>query len=260
MQHNLMSVITTRLLILIGVLMLCACVTEMEGRRLSQGDAKKALELHIKLASGYVENKNRESARHHLKKAFEIDKNSVGASAVLARLYELEGEPKLAEEQYRRVLRQDRNLTEARNYYGLFLYRGQRYEEALEEFEKAAEDLAYLERAEVLVNVGRTSAKLGNTARAESAFAHANLLKPKLTAPYIELADLNFQKKEYAEAKRYLDQYASLRNHTARSLLLGIRIERIFGNKDKEASYALLLKNRFPYSKEYLEYKQTMSY
>ena len=260
MQHNLMSVIVTRLLILIGALMLCACVTEMEGRRVANVDAKKALELHIKLASGYVQKKNRESARHHLKKAYEIDKNSVGASAVLARLYELEGEPKLAEEQYRRVLRQDKNFTEARNYFGLFLYRAQRYEEAFKEFELAGEDLAYVERAEVLTNVGRTATKLGNTARAESAFAHANLLNPKLTAPYIELADLNFQKKEYAESKRYLDQYASLRNHTARSLLLGIRIERIFGNKDKEASYALSLKNRFPYSKEYLEYKQTMSY
>lgn len=260
MQHNLMSVIVTRLLILIGALLLCACVTEMEGRRVANVDAKKALELHIKLASGYVQKKNRESARHHLKKAYEIDKNSVGASAVLARLYELEGEPKLAEEQYRRVLRQDKNFTEARNYFGLFLYRAQRYEEAFKEFELAGEDLAYVERAEVLTNVGRTATKLGNTARAESAFAHANLLNPKLTAPYIELADLNFQKKEYAESKRYLDQYASLRNHTARSLLLGIRIERIFGNKDKEASYALSLKNRFPYSKEYLEYKQTMSY
>lgn len=260
MQHNLMSFIVTRLLILIGALLLCACVTEMEGRRVANVDAKKALELHIKLASGYVQKKNRESARHHLKKAYEIDKNSVGASAVLARLYELEGEPKLAEEQYRRVLRQDKNFTEARNYFGLFLYRAQRYEEAFKEFELAGEDLAYVERAEVLINVGRTATKLGNTARAESAFAHANLLNPKLTAPYIELADLNFQKKEYAESKRYLDQYASLRNHTARSLLLGIRIERIFGNKDKEASYALSLKNRFPYSKEYLEYKQTMSY
>ena len=88
--------------------------------------------------------------------------------------------------------------------------------------------------------------------------AWAKALSARAVLP--NLVELNFQKKEYAESKRFLDQYASLRNHTARSLLLGIRIERIFGNKDKEASYALLLKNRYPYSKEYLEYKQTMSY
>ena len=88
MQHNLMFAIVTRLLVLMSILMLSACVTEMEGRRVSSVDEEKALELHIKLASGYVQKKNRESARHHLKKAFEIDKNSTGASAVLARLYE----------------------------------------------------------------------------------------------------------------------------------------------------------------------------
>lgn len=259
MRTHLLGIIRY-LAILTCVLLLAACVTEMNKRSVSSADKNKALELHIKLASGYIQKKNRESARHHLRKAFEIDKNSVGASAAMARLYELEGEPKLAEEQYKRVLRQDKNFTEARNFYGLFLYRAQRYEEAYKEFELASEDLGYADRGEILVNVGRTAAKLGNLARAESAFAHAGLLNAKLSAPYIELADINFQKKEYAESKRYLDQYASMRNHTARSLLLGIRIERIFGNKDKEASYLLLLKNRYPYSKEYLEYKQTMSY
>lgn len=260
MQKKSIYAVTAHLWILMSVFFLSACVTEMEKRSLTTVDKQKALELHIQLASGYVQKKNRESARHHLKKAEEIDRNSVGAAAVMARLYELEGEPKLAEEQYRRVLRQSRNFTEARNYFGLFLYRGMRYEEAYKEFERASEDLAYVDRADVLVNVGRTAAKLGNIARAESAFAHANLLKPKLTVPYIELAELNFEKREYAESKRFLDQYSSMRNHTARSLLLGIRIERIFGNKDREASYALLLRNNFPYSKEYLEYKQTMSY
>ncbi|HEY7884529.1 MAG TPA: type IV pilus biogenesis/stability protein PilW, partial [Cellvibrionaceae bacterium] len=39
-------------------------------------------------------------------------------------------------------------------------------------------------------------------------------------------------------------------------LLLGIKIERIFGNNDKEASYALMLKNLYPYSPENLEYTQ----
>jgi type IV pilus assembly protein PilF len=38
--------------------------------------------------------------------------------------------------------------------------------------------------------------------------------------------------------------------------MLGIQLEKVFGNKDKEASLALILKNNFPYSKEYLEYKQ----
>lgn len=261
MQANLTFSITKALSLVVCVLLLLtACVTETNSRSAVKVDKEKALELHIQLASGYIQKKNRESARHHLRKAFDLDKNSVEATAVMARLYELEGEPKLAEEYYKRALGRKKDFTEARNYYGLFLYRSKRYEDAYKEFEIAAEDLAYDDRAKVLVNVGRTALKLGNMMRAESAFSHANLLDPKLSSPLIELAEINFLNKEYAESKRYLDQYVLLVQPSARSLLLGIRIERIFDNKDKEASYALLLKNRFPYSKEYLEYKQTMSY
>lgn len=263
MQTTLMITVAKFRVALIGLLLLLtlgACVTETNSRSNISIDKEKALELHIKLASGYIQKKNRESARHHLRKAFELDKNSFGAAAAKARLYELEGEPKLAEEQYKQVLRRNKDFTEARNGYGLFLYRAKRYEDAYTEFEQAAADLDYDDRAQVLVNVGRTAFKLGNLERAESAFAHASILNPKLSAPFIELAEIYFEKKEYAEAKRHLDQYAVMKNSSPRSLLLGIRIERIFGNRDKEASYVLQLKNRFPYSKEYLEYKQTMSY
>ena len=65
----------------------------------------------------------------------------------------------------------------------------------------------------------------------------------------------SIKKGEFADAKRFLDVYSRNARQSARSLWLGIRIERIFGNKDKEASYALALKNLHPYSREYLEYK-----
>jgi type IV pilus assembly protein PilF len=71
---------------------------------------------------------------------------------------------------------------------------------------------------------------------------------------------MSFINQEYAEAKKHLDRYQALGQQSARALLLGIRLERVFGNKDQEASYLLVLKNRYPYSKEYLEYKQTMMY
>lgn len=245
---------------LLSSVLLSGCVTEFDKPRNVSIDKDKALELHISLAEGYIQKKNRDSARHHIEKAFNLNKNSVAAIATLAALYDLEGEPVRAEESYKKALKLDKKYTKGRNSYGLFLYRQKRYEEALVEFELAAADLAFSGRAEVLVNVGRTSAKLGNQVRAESAFSHAAVLDPKLAPPYLELAEIYLLKKEYAEAKQSLDQYSALRQHSARSLLIGIRIERVFGNKDKEASYGLVLKNRFPYSKEYLEYKRTLNY
>ena len=69
--------------------------------------------------------------------------------------------------------------------------------------------------------------------------------------------------KAYPASKDYFDRYAKLvkesgQPQSARSLWLGIRLERVFGNKDAEASLALQLKNNHPYSPEYLEYQNSL--
>jgi type IV pilus assembly protein PilF len=220
-------------------------------------DRERALETHIQLAHGYIENNNRESARHHLRRSFDIDRNSAGAMGAMAMLYQLEGEPEMAETYFKRTLRRDRNATRTRNNYGVFLYNQERYQEAFQQFERVVADLDYDHRAQGLVNLGRAALKLGNAERAESAFKHATVLDRNLSSAFIELADLSFQNENYADAKRYLDNFTRLTQQTPRSLWLGIRIERIFGNRDREASYALALRNLYPYSKEHLEYIQS---
>ncbi len=262
MQNNnlLLTIKQIILCVLIGLL-LNGCVTEQtSGAEKKAPDKNKALDLHVQMALGYIEKGNRESARHHLKKAYAIDGDNVPATGAMAMLYLLEGEPTLAEEQFKLAIKRDKKFTQVRNSYGVFLFNQKRYEEAYEEFEKAAADLAFNNRAEVLINVGRTALKLGKTVRAQSAFEHATILDRNSVQAYAELADIHFQKQEYAEAKKYLDVYARVNSHTAKTLLLAIRLEKVFGNKDKEASLAIELKNRFPYSKEYLDYKQNSGY
>ena len=256
-----MRLLKLTLVSVVVVMFLAGCVAEKKGsteKAERHVDTVKSLELHIKLAQGYIEKGNRESARHHLRKAAEIDKNSADAMETLARLYQLEGEPALAEETYKKAIKRKKNFTLANNNYGVFLFGAKRYEEALAQFELAASDLDYDGRAAALVNVGRTALLLGKNERAKAAFEHAAVLDKGMAEPHIELADISFQRQEYADAKKHLDRYQALGQQSARALLLAIRLERIFGNKDKEASYLLVLKNRFPYSKEYLEYKQTM--
>ena len=262
MQMNkLIKLLKLTLMSCIAVVVFSGCAaqnTGKTGKAVSQVNTTKALELHIQLANGYIDKGNRESARHHLRKAADISKNSPEATEALARLYQLEGEPELAEKTFKKALQLKKHFTLANNNYGVFLFGAKRYEEALGQFEIAASDLDYDGRASALVNVGRTSLLLGKNERAKAAFEHASVLDRGIPDPHIELAEMNFLQQDYAEAKRYLDRYQALGQQSARALLLGIRLERIFGNKDKEASYVLVLKNRFPYSKEYLEYKQTM--
>ena len=239
--------------------LLISCVTQTTDGKEKVVDKKKALDLHIQMALGYVDKGNRESARHHLNKAFEIDKNSVPATNAMAMLYQLEGEPALAEEQFKLAIKRDKKFTQAHNGYGIFLYNNQRYQEAFTQFELAAADLGYSDRSQVLTNVGKTAIKIGNVTRAKAAFEHACILDRNNASAYLELAEINFDRQEYADSKRNIDSYLSLADHSARSLSLSIRLERVFGNRDKEASLAMMLKSKFPYSKEYLDYKQKNS-
>lgn len=239
-------------------MLLVGCVSQRSGGA-QEVDLDKALEAYVKLAIGYIENRNRESARHHLRKAFELDKNSAQATAAQALLYQIEGETELAEENFKRALRLDPDLSQARNNYASFLYAHERYQEAFEEFTRVSRNLDYNNRDLALLNLGRTALKMGNKERAKAAFEHAYNLNPRIPSLLLELAQISFEEEDYALAKRYLDRYGDLARQSAQSLLLNIKIERIFGNKDKESSHAMALKNRFPYSKEYLEYKREMS-
>ncbi|MBK8186585.1 MAG: type IV pilus biogenesis/stability protein PilW [Cellvibrio sp.] len=239
--------------------MLVACVTEeTDGKHRTAVNKPEAFRLHIQLAQSYVDKKNRESARHHIRKAMDIDKNSAEVLNALALVYELEGESALAEESFKKAIKKNKNFSAAHNNYGVFLFGLKRYEDALKQFEAAAANLDFDGRAQSMINVGRSALLLGNTARAKAAFEHAAILNRGLSEPFIELADLYFIEQDYPKAKENLDRFMSLGQQTARSLLLAIRLERMFGNKDREASYVLVLKNRYPYSKEYLEYRQTL--
>ncbi|ODS22489.1 type IV pilus biogenesis/stability protein PilW [Candidatus Endobugula sertula] len=245
------------ILILIAAVVVSGCVTT-SGRSVSKADKKKAHDAHVSLGLTYLQTNNREASRRHLEKALAINPNSPQAHNGIALLYQVTGEIALSEKSFLMALRKDSDFTQAWVDYGRFLYQQKRYKEAYDAFERSSQDVSYQKRALALTYLGQTALLLGNKIKAKSVFKHAANLDNKLALPMIELGDLYFDEKRYEESKYYLDRYIEIKGRTPRALWLGIRIERIFGDKDKEASYALALKNLYPYSQEYLKYKQAL--
>lgn len=231
------------------------CVTTTTGG--PSVDQKKALETHIRTGMTYLQQDNRDGAQRHFKKALELDDDSAEAWQGMALLHQLNGEIELAESRFKKALRGSSSISRSGIYlsYGRFLYEQERYKEAFDYIKRASEDLDYPSRSLALLYLGRTALKLDKPERAEAAFKLSATLNREQADALIELAEIYFSQRDYPQAKAYLDRFAALTRHTPRSLWLGIRIERIFGNKDKEASYALALKNMHPYSREYLQYK-----
>lgn len=245
------------LIIVLFLSVLSGCVTTME-KDVSKPNPEKALATHVQLGLGYIGANNLDSARFHLNKAYEINPKDPGMLNGRGLLYQLEGEPELAEKHFKKALSIKPDFTQARLNYATFLFNHERFQEAYDNYQRASEDLGYDRRAVCLYGVGMSALKLNREERAVAAFEHAVLLQPNLAAAHLELADYHLRRQEYSEAKKSLAAYERSAKASPRSLWIGIQIERVFGNKDKEASQALSLKNLFPYSKEYLQYKQSM--
>lgn len=244
--------------ILLLAISLCACVTSFETPQQKKIDTQQALEANIKLGMTYLQQNNREGALRSFSKALELNKKSAEAHQGMALIHQMNGEFTQAEASYKKALKGQSDFSRAgvEFSYGRMLYEQGRFKEANPLFEDASTDMSYPRRPEALLYVGRTALMLENVERAKGAFQHSLNLDPRQAQSALELADMAFADRDYSAAKNYLDQFSKNSRHSPRSLWLGIRIERVFGNKDKESSYVLALKNLYPYSKEYLEYKR----
>jgi type IV pilus assembly protein PilF len=243
--------------VLILLVMLAGCITTKNYR--GPIDKKKSEDNYVQLGMAYFQQNNRDAARRNFERALAIDSDSAQANNGMALLYQMNGEFELAEKYFLKAISADDNYTQAQSNYGTFLYQQMRYPEAYDVFEELTQDLSYGGRAYALSDLGLTALKLGKRDEAKSIFRRSLNIDNKVSTSTLELAEIYFDEKNYVESKRYLHQYSLLvTRHSPRSLWLGIRIGRIFGDKDKEASYALALKNLYPYSDEYLQYKTTL--
>jgi len=247
-----------KLSLLLVVLCFAGCVTVTSKPKVKI-DKKRILESNVKLGMAYLRQDRRDSALRAFTKALDVDKNSPEANQGMALIHHVNGESKEAEQRFKLALKAtpDASKSDIEFTYARFLEEQKRTDEAFVFFERASKDLAYGRRADALFHLGLTAEKLGDEVRALASFEHALNISPKFAPAALELADRSFAQRDYPNAKKYLDIFARNARQSARSLWLGIRLERIFGNQDKEASYALALKNLHPYSREFLEYKKT---
>lgn len=242
-------------LLLILCAVLSACVSSGSTPALRTEDGRsQARDAYIQLAIGYLQEGLTEQAKMPLQKALEIDPNSADAHAALALVFQNELEPDLAAQHYRRALSQGRN-TRIQNNYGGFLYEQGDYQGAYEQFKDAAQDTMYAGRSRVFENMGLTALRLNNKELALNHFERSLRLNPQQPQALLEAAWLLYERQEYVPAQRYYENFTQLSEHSARSLLLGIRLASIFQDRNQAASLALQLKRLYPASAEYRQYQ-----
>lgn len=136
------------------------------------------------------------------------------------------------------------------NNYGQFLCQNSRFDEAEATFMKAAQNPLYQTPEIALANAGTCAMAQNKLDVAESHLRNALDKNPRIAVALIQMAQISYKNASYLSARAYLQRYLEVSTHTAKSLWLGINIETELGDKDALASYKLLLKNKFPNSKE----------
>lgn len=249
-----MSLRLATLICLAGLLAGCMSHTSgLNPLNTSQG-RDQARDAYIQLGIGYLQQGASERAKNPLSKALEIDPDNGDAHAALALVFQTQMEPALADQHYRKALTARPKDARILNNYGTFLYEQKRFEQAYQRYHQASEDTLYGERSRVFENLGLTALALKREDQAAEHFQRALRLNANRPQALLSMAELSYNRKVYVDARNYYERFTGLSEQNARSLLLGIRLAKVFGNAGQAASYGLQLKRLYPASREYQLY------
>ncbi|MFT5426392.1 MAG: type IV pilus assembly protein PilF [Gammaproteobacteria bacterium] len=209
-----------------------------------------AAEANLRLGIAYMREGEYEKALSKFQRAQEADKNYPPTYNALGILYQRLGDKAKAEEFFKKALSLNSNDAPTLNNYGQFLCQNSRFDEAETAFMKAARNPLYSTPEIALSNAGTCAMLEGNFDVAESHFRNALERNPRVAVALLQMSQLSYEASNHLSARAYLQRYLEISAHTAKSLWLGINIETELGDKNALSSYNLLLKNKFPDSKE----------
>jgi len=117
-------------------------------------------------------------------------------------------------------------------------------------FVAALKNSLYTSPEVAYANAGMCMKQAGDVENAERYFRAALQRNPRMRAPLLNMAEVSLDREQALSARGYLQRYLELAPHSPRTLWLGIRIEQELGDKNAVASYAILLRSKFPDSDE----------
>jgi type IV pilus assembly protein PilF len=237
-----------------GIAVLCAllasCVTKGENDSVyNESPLAARARAHTDLGAAYFQQNKMEVALDEFNRAVEIDPKYGQAYNGLGLVYAALNEDAKADASFKKAIQVQPDSSEAQNNYGSFLCARKRYDESIPHFLAAVKNPLYSTPNLAYANAGICSARKNDTKNAEIYLTKALQIEPLTHSAAYQLADIQFKRKETALAKNTL-QNALISNPSPDTLWLGIKIERILGDKDNEASYALQLRQQYPNSEQ----------
>ena len=237
--------------VLLAALLLGACgptvPTKLKAGRTTTDNAVTA---NINLGVEYMRQKEFEKALDKLERARTLDPGYYETYGMLGILYQRLGQNKLAEESFSKAIRLNATDAPTLNNYGQFLCDTGRYDEAMATFGRSAGNPLYESPEIPLTNAGLCAMRNKDEDKAEKYLRQALQRNPKFGQALLPMIQVSYDEGKYMSARGYMQRYLEVGQHTPRTLWLGIQIEKQLGDDNAVSSYALLLRNNFPDSRE----------
>ncbi|MDF1764637.1 MAG: tetratricopeptide repeat protein [Oleibacter sp.] len=252
------------LVVMIAVVFLNACVTTTDSRLSKKASPEKAVENYTQLGLGYLQRGRPDWARERLHKALEIDPDDPAANDAMGLVWQTEGELDLAEEFFKKALKEKSDFVTARHHLGRLYMQTGRFKEAVQPLETAANDRYFNNRVEAYSDLALNYYRMDMPEQAITAYLQALRLAPYNVDALVNASTLLFEKQNYDESLKYFDRFDRLVQreqtlHTAHSLWLGIRLTTIKLDTARSIQFASELKRRFSNSNEYRMYQESLS-
>lgn len=234
----------------IGGLSGCGSFGKRSGENLGPDAPESTADVYVALAGEYYTLGQFEVAQQRANQALREDANNPKAHMVSALIYQRLGEVGKAEEAFKRAAELAPKDGDIHNALGAFYCAQKRYPEAEEQFRQAATNQLYATPWVAQTNAGMCAKGAGDPAKARAYYRQALASNPNFGPAVLASVELDLAQGDGRSASALLAQYFKASPPTAQALALGVRVERELGNKKAAASYATMLKQRYPNSPE----------
>lgn len=222
---------------------LAGCATSSDN---SVSDPERASEINLNLAVDYLRKGNLAQAKEKLDRSLEQNPRNAAAHSVAGMLYNRLRDADKANSHYQRAVSLEPENAEYKNNYAAYLCQHGRYERGEKMALQAAENLLYKTREAAYFNAGTCARSRGDLASAEQHFRNAVKVRPRFGEALYELAEIEFEQKNYMSARGFLERYMEVGRTTPAMLWLAVRIERGLGNSAVAQHYANRLRSEYP--------------
>jgi len=213
-----------------------------------------AAQYNAQLGEQYLNRGELDQARDKLKKALDQDGTNALAHASYAKLQYRVNNNAAARDHFNTAIKLDPENADHRNSYGIFLCQISEYDDALEQFQLAADNPFYSTKEFALDNAGICMLDADRLDQAETYLREALREEPQFANAYLHMAELQHRRQRLSIADAYYQRFQEKAEQSAESLFLGLKIKRDSGDLQTAERYAGRLLNEFPASKEAGEY------